>query len=141
METITLFIMLAIYYGFAGGLGSLMHLSRTGNIWFAIAFGMLVYLPASFAIWKGPFTIVHWVFALGILLSYAFRPGTIPDWLWSRQFVFFYSGVTTLMIFSWVVIFGNPITWLSLGLPAAFVTFWGWKQVWVSDNRQSRGSR
>ncbi|MCJ7621967.1 MAG: hypothetical protein MUO76_00570 [Anaerolineaceae bacterium] len=141
MEILTIIIMLAIYFGFAGGLGELLHLSRKGYGWMTIAFFLLVFLPASFAIWEGPFTIIPWLVALGIMLSCAFRPGIIPDWMRSRQFVFLYSSVISLMIFAWVIIFGDPITRIGLGLPSAFVTIWGWKQVWGSDSRQSRGSR
>ena len=115
----TWLVVMTVYIGFAGAWGALTRQLNQFRVWLSVGFGLLVILPASFAL---PFIIygkvLAWGAALGIAGLFYLEPARLPAWLWNRRFILYYFGVVMFLILTWSAIAGDPLAWLWLGLPA-----------------------
>ncbi len=117
-KTLTVFVILAIYLGFAGVWGSLLHATRR-HPWSPVLFGVLLFLPASLGLpWKGDLRLASWGLAVAVVIIYALQPKTVPQLFWERRFALGYFSLVLLLIIIWLGIYETAAIGMALGTPA-----------------------
>lgn len=118
-ETVSIFVILAAYLGFAGVLGSVIAGRQRGQAWITGVYAALIFLPASLGLpFHWPHMQLTWVAGLMVIVLFARQPAFFPIWLWEPRFAFAYFGVVMFLIWFWAFLFEGPTLWLGLGAPA-----------------------
>lgn len=128
----TFVIVLAVYLGFAGVWGWLLQYHPW---WPAMAFALLLFLPASLALPGGPVARLAGWMAAGMVVWLTRRCWAT----WPRRMVCAYFGSVMFLILVWALATWQIEIILALGLPAGLAGGLCWGRV-VHSNGVWRGS-
>ena len=117
---LTFTIILISYFGFAAGLGILMHATNQKGRIYRLIYFVFVMLPFSFSLpWQWVIKIPVWALAGSVALFASKIPNYSMQKVWQKKILFSYFVLLTMLIMIWSALYGQGYAWLWIGLPAA----------------------